>query len=68
MAGRKDNVVVAVISDLTTSQAAEIQKQIIVAKGKYAPKGRGTIATGSRDNVSALIQGGKSTKRIAKNA
>jgi hypothetical protein len=68
MAGKKDTVVVAVISDLTTTQAAEIQKQIIIAKGKYAPNGRGTIATGSRDNVGALIQGNKSTKRIAKNA
>ena len=69
MAGRKDNVVVAVIGDLTASQAAELQKQIIVAKSRYAPNGRGTIATGTRENVGALIQNGStSSKRIARNA
>lgn len=69
MAGRKDNVVVAVIGDLTASQAAELQKQIVVAKGRYAPNGRGTIATGTRENVGVLIQNGStSSKRIARNA
>jgi hypothetical protein len=67
MAGKKNNVVVAVISDLTTSQAAELEKQIIIAKGKYAPRGRGTIATGTRENVGILING-TSQKRISKNA
>ena len=68
MAGKKDNVVVAVIGDLTASQAAELQKQIVVAKGRYAPNGRGTIATGTRENVGVLIQSGStSAKRIAKN-
>ena len=51
------------------SQAAELQKQIVVAKGRYAPNGRGTIATGTRENVGVLIQSGStSSKRIAKNA
>lgn len=68
MAGKKDHVVVAVIGGLTTNQAAELQKQIIVAKGRYAPNGRGTIATGTRENVGVLIQGGGSQKRIAKRA
>ena len=69
MAGRKDNVVVAVIGDLTASQAAELQKQIVIAKGGYAPNGRGTIATGTRENVGVLIQNGStSSKRIARNA
>ena len=68
MAGKKDNVIVAVIADLTTKQAAELQKQIIVAKGKYAPNGRGTIATGTRENVGVLIQSGVSQKRISKHA
>lgn len=69
MAGKKDNVVVAVIGDLTASQAAELQKQIVVAKGRYAPNGRGTIATGIREDVGVLIQSGStSSKRIAKNA
>lgn len=69
MAGKKDNVVVAVIGDLTPNQAAELQKQIVVAKNKYAPHGRGTIATGTRENVGVLIQSNSSTaKRIAKRA
>ncbi len=68
MAGKKDNVVVAVIADLTQSQAAELQKQIVVAKKRYAPNGRGTIATGTRENVGGLIQRGNSFKRIAQNS
>ena len=69
MAGKKDNVVVAVIGDLTPNQAAELQKQIVVAKNKYAPHGRGTIATGTRENVGVLIQSNSSTaKRIARHA
>ena len=68
MAGKKDNVV-AVIGDLTASQAAELQKQIVVAQGRYAPNGRGTIATGTHENVGVLIQNGStSLKRLAKNA
>lgn len=66
MAGKKENVVVTVISDLTLRQAAELQKQIIVAKSKYASSGRGTIATGTRRNVSALIQGCHSSRNRIK--
>ena len=66
MAGKKDTVVVAVVSDLTQNQAAELQKQIIVAKGRCAPNGRGTIATGTRENVGKLIQGRKSQRLISK--
>ena len=62
MAGKRDNVVVAVISDLTAKQAAELQKQIVVAKGKCAPNGRGTIATGTREMVASLIHRGSSRK------
>ena len=58
MAGKKDRAVVAVISDLTRSQAAQISKDIIRAKDKHAPLGRGTIATGERSTVGPLIQGG----------
>ena len=44
MAGKKDRAVVAVISDLTQNQAAQISKDIMKSKTKYAPIGRGTIA------------------------
>lgn len=64
MAGKKDNVVVSVISDLTPRQAAEISKHIMAAKQKYAPKGRGTIATGKKQDVGHLIQNSPNQKKI----
>ena len=36
MAGKKDNAVVAVISDLTDEQASQMTKEIMKAKKKYA--------------------------------
>lgn len=59
MAGKKDNAVVAVISDLTQTQAAQVSKEIMKAKAKYASHGRGTIAMGVKSNVGALIQSGR---------
>ncbi len=59
MAGMKDNAVVAVISDLTTEQAAQMTKEIMKAKKKYAPNGRGTIACGKKCDVGGLLQTGK---------
>ena len=58
MAGKKDRAVVAVISELTQNQAAQISKDIMNAKAKYAPLGRGTIASCRKSNVGSLIQGG----------
>lgn len=58
MAGKKDRAVVAVISDLTRSQAAQISKDFMRAKDKRTSLGRGTIATGERSTVGSLIQGG----------
>ena len=62
MAGKKDNAVVAVISGLTSNQASQISRDIMRSKEKYAPLGRGTIASGKHSGVGALIQ--KGTKRI----
>lgn len=59
MAGTKDNAVVAVIGDLTNEQAAQITKDILKSKNKYAPHGRGTIASGKKWDVGNLLQGGK---------
>lgn len=59
MAGIKDNAVVAVIGDLTNEQAAQMTKEIMKAKRKYAPKGRGTIACGKKSDVRELLQTGK---------
>lgn len=62
MAGKKDKAVVAVISGLTANQSAQITKEIMRAKEKYAPLSRGTIASGALSNVGALLQRGQ--KRI----
>ena len=59
MAGTKDNAVVAVITDLTSEQAAQITKDIMKTKRKHAPNGRGTVACGKKSDVGGLLQGGK---------
>lgn len=59
MARVRDNAVVAVIGDLTSSQAAQMTKEIMKAKQKYAPKGRGTIASGKKSDVGGLLKTGK---------
>ena len=58
MAGLKDNVVIAVISDLTMEQAAQMTKDIMKAKKKNAPYGRGTIAYAPKSEVGRMLQGG----------
>lgn len=63
MAKDRDYAVVAVISDISSKQAAQISKQIMTAKETYAPNGRGTIAAGQKGNVGAMLQSG-SRKRI----
>lgn len=62
MAGKKDKAVVAVISGLTSNQSAQITKEIMRAKEKYAPQSRGTVASGLLSSVGALLQKGQ--KRI----
>ncbi len=62
MAGKKDNAVVAVISGLTSNQASQISRDIMRSKEKYAPFGRGTVASGKHSSVGALLQNG--TKKI----
>ena len=59
MAGKKDNSVVAVIGDLTDEQAAQMTKEIMKAKQKYAPYGRGTISSVKKQDVGRLLAKGK---------
>ncbi len=63
MARQKDYAVVAVVSNLTSTQAAQLSRDIMSAKAKCAPLGRGTIAAGQNSNVGALLQRG-TRKRI----
>lgn len=58
MAGKRDHAVVAVVDGLTNAEAAQMTKEIMKAKGKYAAKGRGTIASGKKSDVAALLQAG----------
>lgn len=59
---KKDHALVAVVSDVTDVQAAQIVKEIMKAKNRYAPTGRGTIATGKKEDVGLLLQKGKQAK------
>lgn len=63
MAGNKDNAVVAVISDLTEAQARQVTQEIMKAKTKCAPNGRGTIAYGKKSDVGGLL-GSSREKRL----
>lgn len=56
MAGKKDRAVVAVISGLTPTQAANIHKDIMSAKQKHAPFGRGTSSVGLEEHIGNLLQ------------
>lgn len=58
MSGKKDRSVVAVISGLTSNQAAQISKDIMKSKQKYAPSGRGTIAAGFTSSVGSSFRRG----------
>lgn len=58
MAEKKNKAVVAVISNLTTNQAAQITKDIMKSKQKNAPHGRGTVASGLMTSVGSLLQNG----------
>ena len=62
MAGKKDKAVVAVIANLTSNQAAQISKDIMRSKQKYAPQGRGTIASGFMSSGGSLLT--KGNKKI----
>lgn len=66
MAGKKDNAMVIVLTDMTDNQAAQMLKETVKAKKKYAPEARGTMACGKRSDVGGLLQSGmKKVKMIA---
>ena len=58
MTGKKDQAVVAVISGLTSNQAAQITRDIIRSKQKNASTARGTISSGFISSVGSLLQKG----------
>ena len=62
MAREKDYAVVAVISDISSKQAAQISSQIMNAKATYAPTGRGTLASGLKHNIGNMLQAGSRKK------
>ena len=62
MAGKKDNIVVAIIGDLTSEQQAQMSKEILKAKKKYAPHGRGTVQCTDRETIGKILQ--KETRKL----
>ena len=58
MAGKKNNVVVSVISGLTETQAANINRDIMRSKQKNAPHSRGTSGIGVLEEVATLLSNG----------
>lgn len=62
--GKKEYSFVAVVSNLTESQATRMSAEVMKAKGRCAPEGRGTIAMGKKENVGNMLQG--SWKKIGK--
>ncbi len=59
MAGKNNRSLVAVLSNLTSSQVAHITADIMRSKQRYAPRGRGTIASGLASDVGKLLQKGQ---------
>lgn len=55
---KKGDAVIAEISDLTSEQSAQLVKEITKAKSKYAPHGRGTVASGKKNDVGMMLQSG----------
>ena len=55
MAGKKNQSVVAVIDGLTSTQAANIQADIIKSKNKHAPSARGIATQGNRQDVGKML-------------
>jgi len=65
MAGKKDQAVVAVIGDVTSNQAANIQADILKSKNRHAPNSRGTIAVANKLDIGkTLSTGQKSIKKV----
>ena len=61
---KKDKAFVAVVSGLTSNQAGELARTLINAKQRYAPKSRGTIATGNQKDVGNMCIQQKLRKRM----
>ena len=59
MAGKKNQSVVAVIDGLTSTQAANIQADIIESKNKHAPTARATAIQGNRQDVGKMLSSGQ---------
>lgn len=73
MAGKKNQLVVAVIDGLTPNQAASIQADIIKSKNKHAPSARGIATQGNRQDVGKMLSSGQNavkqieSKRVGSN-
>jgi hypothetical protein len=56
MSGKRDKAVIAIISNLTSSQQAAISADLMKSKDKHAPFGRGTISACTKDSIGIELQ------------
>lgn len=56
---KKDQSIVAIISGLTPTQAADIQADIIKSKKKHAPNARAIASLGHKDDVGNMLNQGQ---------
>lgn len=57
MAGKRENAMVVVMTDLTSGQARQITNDCMAAKRKYAPNSLGIIKSGSKGRVGGMLSG-----------
>ena len=62
MAEKNDKALVTVISGITGDQEAQMSKEIMKAKNRYAPNSRGTSSVGLISDIGSLL--GKEVKKI----
>ena len=59
MAGKKDQSVIIIHTELTTEQAARILSDSISSKNKHAPLCRSTAITGPRTDIGTMLSDGR---------
>lgn len=56
MAEKKNHVMIAVVTNLTNSQSAELSAKVTASKNKIAPQSTGTIGITTKDKLGSLLQ------------
>ncbi len=59
MAGKKDQALVVVLTDMTPTQAGKILDKVVRAKAGEAPLARGTAVVGPKNAVGKMLADGR---------